>query len=564
MYTTYSELMPSSSVEFAVVCNFVSLNNLVVAKGNLLQIFNIISSHQTLLSSEPLIENDALSLPGAKLLLLHEFTLSGDIRSIQTISLATSRFNCLVLAFKDAKVSIVEYCQETHSLLTISIHLYEREEFRVSNFLNKAECQMNRDDPVVRVDPQSRLCVTSFYKDYFSILPFQQGLGEEFSYILIISKQPFISSYVIKGSEIASDIKNVVDFTFLFGYLEPTLAILFESNQTWIGRLGSAKDTFSVIVVSVDSTQKMFPVLYRVDGLPYNCTHLKPVPKPLGGILVFSHNALIYMDQATTPGILCSLNAYFDAETRLRSMPSTDENILPPVKQKPPSMYFTTGQICDMNHLAISLDSATSVFLSPDILLITLRNGKMYQVDLVGDAGIGRSWKRRRAGIKKFELKPIGMRMMHASTMVNMPSLSGIWEDSGNKYRYGFFFAASLVADCLLVQYIECEEEGKDEGLQMDIDDFDAELYGGSKNIVEDNSDVPAIRFRVCDSLLVTGPIRDMTVGQPTHYSSHPYQGDSTCLEVVACTGDGIDGALTIFHNSVLPQILSSFEVVLV
>lgn len=372
--------------------------------------------------------------------------------------------------------------------------------------------------------------------------------------------KPFLPSFVIKHSDIAGDVRNIVDFTFLHGYLEPTLAILYEPTQTWVGRLASAKDTFSVIVVSVDVSQKMFPVLYKIDGLPYNCTHIKPVPKPLGGLLVFSQNSLIYMDQATpAPGLACVVNYFFDAETRLRSMPSSEETPLPPVRQQPPSVYYKTGRVTELKDLGISLDGSSSVFLSPDILLITLRNGDMYQVDLVGDFGIGRSWKRRRGGIKKFEFKAVGMRLMRASCLVPLPAVSGNWDEMGYKYRYGFFFAASQVADCYLIQYVECEEAGK-ETSKMDLDEIDAELYGDSKNVGDDMHELPPIRFRICDSLLVTAPMRDMTVGQPANYSSHPYQGDSTALEVVACTGEGLDGSLSILHNSVLPKILSSFE----
>jgi cleavage and polyadenylation specificity factor subunit 1 len=111
----------------------------------------------------------------------------------------------------------------------------------------------------------------------------------------------------------------------------------------------------------------------------------------------------------------------------------------------------------------------------------------------------------------------------------------------------------------MLVQYVECEEAGKVEDAAVD-DDFDAELYGGSKTHAEPLGELPPIRYRVCDSLLVTGPIRDMTIGGPAEYSAHPYQGASLNLEVVACTGECNDGAITVLHNSVLPQILSSFE----
>lgn len=320
------------------------------------------------------------------------------------------------------------------------------------------------------------------------------------------------------------------------------------------------------MIVSLDVTQNKYPVLYRVDGLPYNCTKLQPIPKPLGGLLVVSDNALIYMDQATTPGIACLFNSYFDHEVLLKSMPSTEEEPLPPVKPKAKSIYYTLGQISDYKHLGISLDGCNMTFISPDIIILLLRTGEMVQIDLVGDDGIGRSWKRRRAGIKKFQVKVLGLRMMRTTAIVQIagPSTTGIWEDNnGFKFKYGYFFASSRVADCMLVQHFECIETGKMFEIEVDGDDeLDTELYGGSKTLMDTSADVPPMRYRVCDTLFVAGPIRDFSLGKPARYSTHPYQGDSADqnLEVVACTGEGKDGSITVLHNSVLPQILSSFE----
>jgi cleavage and polyadenylation specificity factor subunit 1 len=42
-------------------------------------------------------------------------------------------------------------------------------------------------------------------------------------------------SFLIDLETIDARIKNVIDMVFLSDYYEPTLAILFQSEQTWTG-----------------------------------------------------------------------------------------------------------------------------------------------------------------------------------------------------------------------------------------------------------------------------------------------------------------------------------------
>lgn len=49
------------------------------------------------------------------------------------------------------------------------------------------------------------------------------------------SKWPYSPSFLIDLETIDSRIKNVIDMVFLADYYEPTLAILFQSEQTWTG-----------------------------------------------------------------------------------------------------------------------------------------------------------------------------------------------------------------------------------------------------------------------------------------------------------------------------------------
>lgn len=55
--------------------------------------------------------------------------------SMQSVSLAGSQRDALLLSFRDAKLSLVEYDLDTHDLKTLSLHYFEEEEIRVNNFI---------------------------------------------------------------------------------------------------------------------------------------------------------------------------------------------------------------------------------------------------------------------------------------------------------------------------------------------------------------------------------------------------------------------------------------------
>ncbi len=70
-----------------------------------------------------------------KLECLAQFTLFGNIMSMQSVCLANSSRDALMLSFKEAKFSIVEYDPDSHDLRTLSLHYFEENEMRVSSDL---------------------------------------------------------------------------------------------------------------------------------------------------------------------------------------------------------------------------------------------------------------------------------------------------------------------------------------------------------------------------------------------------------------------------------------------
>lgn len=69
-----------------------------------------------------------------------------------------------------------------------------------------------------------------------------------------------------------------------------------------------------MVAISINIQQKVHPIIWSVHNLPFDCTQAVPIKKPLGGTLIFSVNALVYLNQSIPPyGV--SLNSIGDTST---------------------------------------------------------------------------------------------------------------------------------------------------------------------------------------------------------------------------------------------------------
>jgi len=196
------------------------------------------------------------------------YELYGHIEAMALIKLPGRERDCLLLVFRDAKMSVVEYDQATDDISTAAIFLFEDEE------LQRGRVSWHMP-PVLRVDPRRRCIAMLVYESKLIIIPIR-GSGEgdldddllNEDDILVqpnkkfkgdnatatgivtklgassseIAQLGFLPSYVIDLDEAADlrgakGIKGVIDFTFLEGYYEPTLCFLHENKRTWVGRL---------------------------------------------------------------------------------------------------------------------------------------------------------------------------------------------------------------------------------------------------------------------------------------------------------------------------------------
>ncbi|KAG0331722.1 Cleavage and polyadenylation specificity factor subunit 1 [Podila humilis] len=507
MYTLAKELFPPTGIERVVRCNFVrpDILNVIVAKSSVLEIYSFV---------EPL---QADQLP--RLDLVASYRLNGIITSLGVIRTSSSGqhgLDSILVSFKDAKMSLLEWSFSNHCIVTVSIHFYERDDYK-QEFLN------NSHPTEIRVDPSRRCAVLAFYGARLAVLPFKQdeiAMGEDDD---ASKKWPYQPSYVMSLSDIDTRIKNVIDMVFLYEFFEPTLAILFSPQQTWTGRLAVRKDTCSLVVVSLDITHKTYPIIYSIDNLPYDCTKVIPVPKPIGGILVVSANALIYLDQSST-GFGVAVNAY---ASRVTDFPLET----------------------NMQHLDIALEGSEHVFLAPDQILFTLRSGDMYVVELQQD---GRSM----AG---FKIENVGKSMQTSCKCSLVP---------------GYYFVGSRYADSMLIKYSTKDEVKKKKKVAAALNamDLDNELYGQDMEQVMEpltdkvkdefelamESGESKWQFEICDTLTNTGPIVAMDIGERASTDAH--SEFTPQHELVAATGSGQNGALVVFQRNIRPNVIRSTD----
>uniref|UniRef100_A0A1A8MHN9 Cleavage and polyadenylation specificity factor subunit 1 n=3 Tax=Nothobranchius pienaari TaxID=704102 RepID=A0A1A8MHN9_9TELE len=527
MYAVYRQAHTPTAVEFSVYCNFISCKekNLVVAGTSQLYVYRIIHDVESMTKTDK--PSDAKTRK-EKLEQVASFSLFGNVMSMASVQLIGTSKDALLLSFKDAKLSVVEYDPGTHDLKTLSLHYFEEPELR-DGFVQNVHI------PIVRVDPENRCAVMLVYGTKLVVLPFRKdtltdeqegGMGEG-------PKSSFLPSYIIDVRELDEKLLNIIDMKFLHGYYEPTLLILFEPNQTWPGRVAVRQDTCSIVAISLNIMQKVHPVIWSLSSLPFDCTQVMAVPKPIGGVVVFAVNSLLYLNQSVPPyGV--SLNSMTTGTTSF------------PLRVQ--------------EEVKITLDCCQSDFIAYDKMVISLKGGEIYVLTLITDG---------MRSVRSFHFDKAAASVL-TTCMVTMEP--------------GFLFLGSRLGNSLLLKYTEKlqeapMEDGKDkqenekevekqeepptkkkrvESSTNWTDEVDEiEVYGSE---AQSGTQLATYSFEVCDSILNIGPCANASMGEPAFLSEEFQNSPEPDLEVVVCSGFGKNGALSVLQRSIRPQVVTTFE----
>ncbi|KAI0062778.1 hypothetical protein BV25DRAFT_1855577 [Artomyces pyxidatus] len=442
-------------------------------------------------------------------------TVTG-LESIRIISSSEDKLDRLLVSFKDAKIALLEWSAAAHDLITVSIHTYER-----APQLLSLDSSLFRAD--LRTDPSSRCAALSLPKDALAILPFYQSQAEldVMEQDLRAKDVPYSPSFVLDlPAEVDERIRNVVDFVFLPGFNNPTVAVLFQAQQTWTGRLKEYKDTMKLFIFTLDLVSRSYPVITTVEGLPYDCISLLPCTPALGGVVILTSNSIIHVDQAS----------------RRVALPV---NGWPPRVSDMPMLTQVPGE----QARNLQLEGARIAFVEEKTLFVVLKDGTIYPVEFSVDG-------------KMVSKLSMGAALAQTTT----PAVV-------QKVADEHLFIGSTVGPSVLMRTASVEEviednEDHDASVPaavvdtvdtMDLDD-DEDIYGTSRpsppplangianGMSSSSKKRTVIHLSLCDSLPAYGPISDMTF-------SLAKNGDRFVPELVAATGSGALGGFTLFQR---------------
>ncbi|KAF9031687.1 hypothetical protein BDZ89DRAFT_948625 [Hymenopellis radicata] len=555
MHALHQELVPPSGVEFLASLKLTHstiavpvsarhelaarvLCNVVVARSNILRIFEVreelaqVSGQyeeererkgktrkdtesvegETSMEGDGFVNiakstNEKASVPTVtKFYFLREHRLHGIVTGMACVKVVSSledKLDRLLVSFRDAKLALLEWSDETHDLITVSIHTYER-----------APQVMNADIALfraqLRVEPHSKCAALSLPKDSIAILPFYQSHAdmdvEDHTRVI-----PYSPSFILDlPVSVDKNIKHVADFVFLPGFHNPTMAVLFQAQETWTGRLKEFKDTFRVIMFTLDIYSQNFPIIASIDGLPHDCIYLLPCSSELGGVIIIASNAIMYVDQAGRR-VTLPVNGW---ASRMSDLP------------------FTVAP--DQENCDLVLEGSRSVFVDDKTFLLILKDGTVYPVDVVAE---GRN-------VSKLVMGP-------PLAQTAIPSVvQKLTEDD-------LLLVGSAVGPSVLVRSAKVEEEIDEEDTvmgdattavvkpaqMMDLDDDEeTQTTNGTVTNGVPKQTRTVLQLSLCDSLPAHGPVSDLVF-------SLARNGERSVAELVAATGAGHMGGFTLFQR---------------
>lgn len=588
----YTELTPPTAVTHSLYLPLISAdsNNLVVAKTSLLQIFStkLITIEledptqrkqsitydrtreddekleSTFLGTEPIVRADRAKR--TKLVLVAEYTLSGTITSLARVKTASSKSGgeSLLVGFKDAKVSLVEWDPERPGLSTISIHYYEQDDLQGGPWAPRLSDCVN----YLTADPGSRCAALKFGTRNLAILPFKQGdddiqmseWDEELDGPRPANRSPtkatngesgkqetpYGSSFVLKLPALDPNLLHPIHLVFLYEYREPTFGILSSTLSPSSSLLYERRDHLTYTVFTLDLHQKASTTILSVGGLPYDLSTIVPVPAPVGGALLVGVNEFIHIDQGgKANGVGVNMFA----------------------KQT------TSFGLVDQSHLDMRLEGCTVEQLSSQSgdMLVILHDGSLAILSFHLD---GRS-------VSGLSVRRVASEFGGSILKAGASSASSLGSSS--------MFIGSEISDSVVLGWSRKSQVsrrksrldlGADDAFldEDDLDDEDDEaddddLYGDAPapvraatngGVRSDSSAKGDYVFHINDSLTSIAPILETTLGSSAYFFSEAEKlnvaGVTSDLELVAAVGKEKAGALAVIHRNIQPKVIGKFE----
>ncbi|EXJ66921.1 uncharacterized protein A1O5_10116 [Cladophialophora psammophila CBS 110553] len=536
----YSELIPPSGVTHALSLSFTSPNadNLIIARTSLLQVFQCkpVSAGQE-----------------TRLVLIAEYSLAGTVTALGRLKIADSKSggDVLLIALRDAKLSLVEWDAELHSISTLSIHFYEHHD------LQSAPWEPDLADCVSRltIDPSSRCAAFNFGVSNLAIIPFHQAgddlaiddlddLDGEDKEKSLHPEQidghahgrqtPYGPSFVLPLTVLDPGLLHPVDTAFLYEYRDPTIGILYSTAARSSNMSPERRDVTIYAVYALDLDQKASTTLQSVQKLPNDLYRIIALPLPVGGALLVGGNELIHIDQ----GGKSSAMAVNEFAKEASAFPMADH-----------SEARLKLEGCQVEHLGNA---------NGDMMII-LKSGELAHLTFRMDGRSVSGMTLRRLG----EAQTQSLFMGAASCTANLGT---------NRLFIGSEEADSILLSTdkkapqlkrirsraqIQANEIDTQEEDDEEDGEDDEDDLYAEIIGGHNGHL--SSDLSGHNFRPLDRLACLAPINDIALGnlgkRKRDDADELDQAGPRERELVCAYGRGKAGGIAFIRRQLEPKV---------
>jgi len=322
----YAEVHPPSAVQCAASGHFTRAAALggcaevLLARGNVLEVWSV----------------GRRADAAAALQCEASFTLQAHIESLAVLrrrsGASRSQRDALLVATREAKLSVLEWDPLSRGLRTSSLHRWEgRLEGGAAGgaaLTLGTETAVAAKGPRVLTDPEGRAAAVLLGGGgEVAVLPAVRADRRRAARGTARVSRPSLPRSQA-GSGLAGDddigaargsrgaaalcggflldlrgrgVRSVRDAVFLHGYAEPVLLLLHEVSPTWAGRLALRHDTCALAAFSLSLATGRATRIWGDSSLPYDLTALAAVPAPCGGALLFGASFLLYRGQGAAP-----------------------------------------------------------------------------------------------------------------------------------------------------------------------------------------------------------------------------------------------------------------------
>lgn len=560
MSSIYCPCTDPTTVEHSVCAFLISRHekNLIIAKKNLLQIYKLVQREEDLSSAveqrdtdqdNQVVHNDddfigaGMSIRQSerqivsKLVLITEYRLYGTVVSLG--ALRSKYFNdtgleYVLVGFESAKASLLRWDHNSDNITTISLHSFDREEYH---------SPLRRSvTGVMRIDPLSRVATLSVNEDHLAFMPIaqiddlQMETPKEDEEAI---EGPITKSFVLSANQLEDNITQILDFTFVDGYREPALAILYNTDGSSASLTNTWRmDTAKLVVLTLDIQAGARTAIFEISDLPTDLVSVSMVPDPIGGCLLIGTNEVIYVDPASRI-VALAVNAFAKRASALSMRDYSQMNLR------------LEGAFVVPLQDGSSLDGILLILANGVLGLLTLnldgRTVSSLHLKIVTDEfggnllTSGASCATLMANKRLFVGSRTGDSKLLAWRRKARPCVSQDLNDQ-------------IMQDAIL----DVEDEEIDN--QDDLDD----LYGDDtteKKLFGAETTTFDLRFYLHDTILNQGPITGMCLGNAIASTDINHSEDCSSLcEIALVGGAGRAGNLTIYKRSISPEIIGKFD----